>query len=541
MSKTKYIFILAVIIWIAAPASLPAQQKKLIRCKISYVAASVVYVDAGRDSSLAVGDTLHIYKGLKEIGQVEVTAVSSKSSAAKIISQSEMITSGNEARIAKIIFDSKSADVPSLNGKNESTQSKTTVINGRKTVSDSDENIVTGRIGIQYSGVFAENSRLNVSQPASLLRLSVQNLFGSGLVFSMYGRSYYDMTDIYSRYSPDSRFKNRMYEFSLQTNDPNAQFGYGVGRMTSWYVGGMGTFDGGHFYYRNGNITAGALLGSQIMDRTYGFDGSNKKGAVFVNARIGSDFMHEYNGTIAYGKQFAKDRLDREFLYIQNSWMASSEFSLYETTELELNDINNGVRTRALKLSNTYLSLNYYPTQWLSTNLGYDGSRPVYLFYSMRSFSDTLFDKNLLQGYRGGATVRLPYFITVSGNLMYRTRSGDARDARNLSGSIRMSDVLGSEVGAGIRYADIVGVYSNGSNFTVDLDRTFFYALSLSLRYDYYKYTVLTQKQTYITQTGTLSSSYRISRMLYTSLSVDGVLDATMNSMRVYADIGIRF
>ena len=120
-------------------------------------------------------------------------------------------------------------------------------------------------------------------------------------------------------------------------------------------------------------------------------------------------------------------------------------------------------------------------------------------------------------------------------------RQGDARDARTISGSYRISDILGSEVGADVRYADIIGVYSDGKNVTLDVDRTFFSKLSVSLRYDYYRYLILSLKQTYTTHTATVNSSYRFSRSIYSSLALDGILDNTMNSFRIYAEIGYRF
>jgi hypothetical protein len=48
-------------------------------------------------------------------------------------------------------------------------------------------------------------------------------------------------------------------------------------------------------------------------------------------------------------------------------------------------------------------------------------------------------------------------------------------------------------------------------------------------------------KQTYTTHTATINSSYRFSKTLYSSLAVDGIIDNTMNSLRVYAEVGIRF
>jgi hypothetical protein len=159
----------------------------------------------------------------------------------------------------------------------------------------------------------------------------------------------------------------------------------------------------------------------------------------------------------------------------------------------------------------------------------------------MKTISDTLFDKNFMQGFRANATVRLPYFISISGGMVYRTKKGDARDAKTFDGSVRMSDVLGTEIGIGVRYAKIVGVYSDGNNVTFDIDRTFFYSLTTSLRYDYYSYRILSLRQDYATHTATASVNYRISRMFYASLSADGVIDKTMNSARVFAEIGVRF
>lgn len=517
------------------------QEKKELRNSVSYVAASVVYINAGREGNLSVGDTLKVFRSASQIGTIVISAVSKKSSSAQIISQTVQIAMGDVAVIEKIV----EVEPVKTSSKKFSEESDTSV--SKKIVPDealiqkNDVNIVTGRVSLQYIGALAEDSRLNLSQPSVLMRLNIQNLYNTGLVFSMYGRTYYDLSDIYSRYGDNQRLKNRLYDFSLQTNNQESSFGFGVGRISSEYVGGMGIFDGGQLYVRYDNITTGFLFGARVQDRTIGVNGDETKGAIFINVKYGPDFLHQYNGTVAYGNQLVKGNLDREFLYLQNFIMLSSAFSLYESSEIELNDINNGVRKKTLKFSNTFLSLNYYPIDWLSTNIGYDGSRTIYLFETMRSISDTLLDKNLMQGYHVGATVRLPYYISLTGNLSYRTKKGDARDSRTMSALVRVSDIAGTEIGAGIRYADIIGLYSNGSNMTIDVDKTLFYTLSLSLRYDYYKYSILALKQTYTTHTATVNTSYRFSRSLYTSLSIDGILDDTMNSARIYAEIGIRF
>jgi hypothetical protein len=534
MIRPKLYYFLFVLI------GLIAHSDEKIRASVSYISASVVYLDAGRDAGFAVGDTVDIQKNQKTIAAILITAVSKKSSSAQILFGEGAITVGDMG-VSK-----KNFAIPILPKVIPVVSPKESTNTVGKSLSKSipiekDENIITGRASLQYSGMLAEDSRFNLSQPAPLLRLNIRNLYGTGLEFSMYTRSYYDLTNSYQRYGGSSRFKTRMYEFQLQHDLPDDQFGYGLGRMTSRFVGGMGVFDGAHFYARQGDFTAGVMFGANVLDQSITVNSENTKEALFVSYTSGKDFSQHYDGTIAYIRQQVKGNLDREFIYLQNYAALSSDLSIYESSEMDLQDINKGVKSAALKLSNTFFSVNYYPISWLSTTVGYDGNRSIYLFETMKTISDTLFDKNFMQGLRANATVRLPYFISISGGMTYRTKKGDARDAKTFDGSFRMSDVLGTEIGVGVRYAKIVGVYSDGSNFTFDIDRTFFYSLTTSLRYDYYSYKILSLQQDYATHTATASVNYRISRMFYSSLSADGVMDKTMNSIRVFAEIGVRF
>lgn len=517
-----------------------AQQKQTIRCSVSYVAASVIYFDAGRENGMAAGDTMLVSRSGLAIGNVVITAVSKRSSAAQIISQRQTIAVGDAGSIEKEVPETVNT-LPADTVTSAGMAPRRIILQVKKTETQPTENIISGRVGLQYSAVSTNDSRFNLSQPSVVFRMDVQRLFGTAMAVTMYSRNYYDLSQNYSRYGGATRLKNRLYEFLLHNDDPSSSFGYGMGRMTSRYVGGLGTFDGGQFFYRTGTVTTGVMAGAKVDDLSFEVNSDDNKGALFVNYQHNSDFIKHYDGTFAYGQQLVKGKLDREFVYLQNFMSLGSDLSIYESTELELNDITNGVRKRSLTLSNTFLSINYYPYPWLSGNVGYDGSRSVYLFETMKSISDTLFDKHLLQGYRAGATVRLPYFISLSGNLSYRTKKGDARDARTVSGTLRSADILGTEIGASVRYADIVGVYSDGTNVTVDIDRTFLYRLSLTVRYDYYAYTILSNALSYVTHTYTLSGNYRITKMLYAALNADRVNDSMMNSYRLFVEAGIRF
>ncbi|HLP17383.1 MAG TPA: hypothetical protein VK470_14060, partial [Bacteroidota bacterium] len=486
-------------------------------------------------------DTLRVERNGKTLGTIKVTAVSRQSSAAVTLTQAVPFVVGDAAVILKLAAADSQSGMTSVLKDTTVIPGPVQIVQPASTQSSPPSNIVSGRVGLQYSGISADDRRMNYSQPSALFRVDVGNVLGTGMTFTLYSRNFYDLSDSYARYGETSRLKHRVYELSLQRDTPDDAIGYGVGRMISRYVGGLGVFDGGHFYLRQSNFTLGGILGANIGDRTMGFEGRDQKGAVFLNYRSGRDFMHQYDGTVAYVRQHAEGRLDREFVYVQNSLSMGSAFSVYESMEIDLNDINRGVRSSAARISNTFLSLNYYPVQWFSMNAGYDASRSVYLFETMKTFPDTLFDRSLTQGFRGSANFRLPYYITLALNGSLRTRQGDERNSHNLGASLRMSDIAGSEIEAAVRYANIVGVYTDGNNITVDLDRTFFNRVSISMRYDYYAFRVISLDRSFITQTLTVNANYRMSRWLYSTVSVDRVIDATMNSYRIYGEIGVRF
>jgi hypothetical protein len=519
-----------------------ARAGEKIRCKVVYMSSSVIYLNAGRDAGFIVGDTAEAFRNFRNIGKVQITAISKNTSAAKLLTPSANIAVGDSIVSIKVFTPVISSSPASVAAVNETTSAVSPArVRMKSDLSRNDRNVITGRAAIQYISMLSSDSRFNLSQPAPLLRLDVRNLYGTGMVFSMYGRSYYDLTDRYLRSGEKSPLKIRMYEFQLQYNDRQASIGYGFGRMNSSFVAGMGMFDGGQVYARGGYFTGGVLFGAGIFDQSLNINRDYRKGALFINYRSSENFTQYFDGTIAYIRQLMRDKLDREYFYLQNSMSLGSQLSIYENTELDLNDISGGKRRSALKLSNTFLSVNYYPLAWLNTNIGYDGTRSIYLFESMKSISDTLLDKNLQQGIRAGATVQLPYFIYLSGGIFYRAKKGDVRDSKTLNGALRASNLFGSDVNAGIRYAKINGLYSDGYDITFDVDQTFFYKMTASLRYDYYAYSILSLHQAFITRTVSATINYRISGMWYMSLFADTVRDETMNNVNIFAEVGVRF
>jgi hypothetical protein len=380
----------------------------------------------------------------------------------------------------------------------------------------SQDNRVSGRIGLQYAAAGVFGTTLDFSQPALITQLSINRLFGTTSTFTVYARSYRDMSAQYDRYGQGSRNKIRMFELSLRNDDPSSSYGYGVGRITSRYVGGLGVFDGGQFYLRQGNFSFG-LLGGMQPDYTT------------------SDI------TFAYGQQRYLGKIDRKFGYFQSSLRFGTDFFFYSSTEMDFAHRENGSEVNRPTVTNSFLTISWMPASWVSVNAGYDAVRALDLLESMKAFPDTLLDKSLKEGYRANLSFRLPFGVTLSGTGNFRLASATTPAARTLGSVVRVSDILDSDVSFGAGYQDIRGLYTTGNDWTLDADRWITQSFSVSLRLDRYRYTITGQDQRITTTTGTVSMNYSMLRSLYTAVNFDQVWDTVRNTQRLYFEVGMHF
>lgn len=519
-------------------ASAQTQQKKEVHSRITYISGTNIYMGAGNLDHISVGDTARIFKNGSEIGSATITAIADSSCAASYHGALSKFTVGDSVTI-DVWYESAQA-IASEQANNKSRHAMSNAPQLQKS-SVPVENILTGRIAVQYEGVIAEESKFDLNQPALMLQMRLGNLFGTGTALSIYDRGFYSTPDDYSLYGNRKGFQQNLYDFSLTRENENSPLGFGLGRLASRFVGGLGTFDGAQIYYRIDKFTAGLLGGAAANIPSSVLNFSGTKTAAFLNYHTSEDVSHQYDGTLAYGVQTVGGKLDRDFLYLQNMVSLGPKTSVYESSEIDLSELSNGARKTAFNFSNTFLSVNYYPEEWLFANLGYDASREVYLFQTMRTIPDSLVDRNILQGFRGSVTADLSGEFTLSANGSYRTEKGFARNERTLGGTIRGRDLLETGMNAALQYTSFVGAFTNGGDFSFELDRTFFYSLSLTLRYDSYNVTVSTVQQSYSTQTLTGYVDFYISPRWFTSIGVDDIIDATMNSVQINAEIGINF
>ncbi len=514
-----------------------------IPAAVSYISSGTVYINAGTSAGLAVGDTIIVVHRPAKRSSLVLGALSSSSASALFTGKLSDIAVGDSVftlHPVNRIEPTQSAAPPANSDTTQRTGQilKTSVSPAKTGTAIASQ--IRGRVAVQYVGAGDIKSAMTFSQPSLLLRLDIPQLFGTSYTFSFYGRSYYDFSSQFNRYGTGSRMKYRLYEMSLSSG-PGGWFGFDAGRLTSRYAGGLGQVDGAQFYVRNGNFTAGILVGTQPDYTNSGIDVTQQRGVLFVNYGWGDVFLNRSDFTLAYGQQLHEGRFDRDFLYLQGSSRLSSKLMLYESTEIDLHTMNNGMRKSSFNLTNSFVTLSYMPNDWLTVNGGYDATRAVYLFDTMKSIADSLINRELQQGFRSSVSVRLPLHLTASVDGTYRLKTFNTRDSRTLSGSLRSYSILGSPLSLGARYSRIFGAYTDGRDISADADFWITGNLSLNTRLDQYVYDLVGSTQGYKTTTLTGMINWSISRKWYTMVSVDQVWDTTQDTQRIFFELGLRF
>lgn len=288
-------------------------------------------------------------------------------------------------------------------------------------------------------------------------------------------------------------------------------------------------------------ISPPGFWGTQPDYTSSAFSADESKFAGFLNYAWGGDVFKTSDITFAYGQQRYLGEIDRKFGYLQGSFRFGPDLFLYSSTEMDFAHRENGSEINRPSISNSFVTVSWSPDSWVSVNAGYDAVRALDLLESMKAFPDTLLDKSLKEGYRATLSFRLPFRVTLSGNANFRLASARTPSAKTIGSTFRVSDILDSDINFGAQYQDIRGLYTAGSDWTLDADRWIAQSFSISLRLDRYRYFITGQDQRLVTTTGTVSVNFSLLRSFYSAVNFDQVWDTIRNTQRLYLEVGVHF
>lgn len=514
-----------------------------ITTSVKYVSSSTVYLDAGISSGVAAGDTVKIYKGDILTALLEIIFTADNSASCRIITQNSDIalTAGMIAVVSIADKSSEESRVFTV----ENIPLVETVESNPLPASSQQETLpkrVTGRIGVQY---YAQDNLdaydYDFSQPSLLLNLNFLDILGPHYDLTLRMRTRREIIAANSQNPASTSWDNRLYQFVLHYNDPQASYNFSVGRTLSNDLAGVGYLDGAVFGYRlHSRFKAGIFGGTQPDLTTSQFSSDQTKAGVYAAYTVGDYTSKRLNITAAAAGQYIQGIIDREFLYAQIDYTLGTKFSFFQSSEI---DIDRGWRKQAsgksLQLSNILLNARYYFTRNFSLDLGYDNRKNVYTYYT-RSIPDSLFDDALRQGYKAGVNFRLPKNIRIGLNSNYRNDS-DGNSSTFYSGSIGTVNFLNSGTTVSFRTATYDNLYSSGLQNAISLSRYFFEKLNLGAAFGINNYNYKTIGYSVSNNWVQFNGDYFFSRRLYGSANVELSRGSDFNSNRYFLDFGIRF
>ncbi len=509
------------------------QATKLRRATVKYVSVDGIYIDAGKQQGLVIGSKLFVVRSGKRIATLKVQHLSTRSAACVIIRGSRNIKKGD-----RVVFAAQGAT--GVKNRNNLNQRKPAT-RKRKT-RKRPVNALSGFLAVQsYFQQDMSGGQLSIVEPGIEGKLVVKNLAGSGLALRIRHRSrFYHRSRAISSITPNNEWTHRLYELALVYDLDGMPVEFGFGRVLSPHIRGLGYIDGAHFAMRmNPHMLLGFAAGSEPNDATSSLHFSRKKLGMFLTYERHSQNGQRLASTLALSASYEQNHVNREFVYLQNTYSFLQWFSLYQSVEV---DINRGWRKQAqghaFSFSNLYIIANAMPASFLSLNFSYDARRNVRTFDSF-GIPDSLFDFSLHQGVSGGFSLTLPHDMSLRANASLRFQQGPTND--NFYGSIyygiRNFPRRGHALAA--RLAFFNTPFSRGVRPVLSYRFPFKRRVNVSLSGGGYIYRTGTRQIS--NYYGEISSYASIARRYYASFHLRQYFDSQLQSMQLFLESGMNF
>lgn len=413
-----------------SPAENPGAAAKS-PAKVTYIAAEGIYVDAGRNSGLAVGDTLQVMREGAVVARVVVTHVSSLSCACRVLDEGAEIRTGDQiAKMGRLVTISVGTDPPR----------QTAYVPARKTRSARRmENRLRGYVAFQtlvQKDLAGEG--LTSWQPGISAKIVVRNLFGGGADFRIRHRSrFYHRSNAPDDVSSADEWSHRLSELAIVFDDPRSRYRWGIGRVVTARLNGIGYIDGAYGEIQlNQRTWIGLAAGTEPDYQGSGFQADRLKLGSFLSYEFGDLNRRRLRTTLSLAGSYAEGMVSREFIALQNNLRLGKKLSVYQSMEVDYNRAWRFERANErLALTNFYLIGNYDPTGWMSLNLTYDSRKNVRTFQTYDT-PDSLFDDMAHQGVSGGVRLRLPRDLRLKLYGGVRHREGENNDNRYGSAAV---------------------------------------------------------------------------------------------------------
>jgi hypothetical protein len=488
--------------------------------KVKYVAAGAAYLEGGKNSGLSEGMKLEVRDNLSgadsgsneaygpEVAQLEVLSVADTSTVAEIHDPKRDVKAGDWAYLS-------SEDTQTLVAQRSlsPTRKYPAVISfteGTDPLAEEahaevprppmpDINRARGRFGFDYSTIMGQGANAMTS---STLGVSVMT------DITRIGGTYWNMTGYWrGRLTSTSAGQqqtlqdliNRTYHLGMFYDNPDSHFVAGFGRLFLPYATSLETIDGGYVGFRVSKVaTLGVFAGSTPDPTSYSYNPQQELGGTFVNFQGGSFDDFRYSDTFGMGVEMLKWKINRPFVFGENTLSYKRAFSLYSAVQADSPAGNPQVSAPGAGLSRSFTTFRVQPLRWIEFDLNHTYFRDIPT-YDPNLIGTGLLDKYLFQGFSAGTRIEVIKDIFLYTTLGRSNRSGDKASSLNQLYGITFGHLPGTKIRTDVHYSKFSSAFGSGSYEAASVSRSF---------HDSFRWEILAGKQSFVSSFVTDNSSH---------------------------------
>lgn len=392
-------------------------EARAVEAEITFVTSKSLYVSAGSDHGVAVGDPVTVVRDGVVIARAEVSDLSGRKSVCTILERSA------DPRVGDTVHVEASAPP----GGSEPETAATSVQSGTRQGASRSRRGVHGRIGARFLSVADRtDTGSDYTQPAFEFRIDGNELGDSAWGFAAdvrARRTFRNLSDGGS--SDDSR--TRVYRLAVHRKAADDPWTLTLGRQFSPELSAVSIFDGISARYGSKRWAAGLFSGTQPDAEDYGYASDLREHGGFVQFFDAGETRKHWQLTTGLIGSYEDSELNREFLYLQGRFSSPRLYG-YLTQEVDYNrgwKADQGEST--LSSSSTFLTLRVQANRALAFNAGYDNRRNVRLYRDLVTPA-TEFDDSYRRGLWVGSSIliRQRYRVSLDAKTSQRDATDDA-------------------------------------------------------------------------------------------------------------------
>jgi len=476
----------------SSSALLPAAQRdsgKSQRTKflVKYVAEGAAYLNGGRSSGLAPGMTLVVRDPILSardtvtpnppVAELQVISVAQNSAVTEIHSPKRAIKTGDWAYLSandiNRIVAERTATPPGKHPVASAfVQGDSTEEEVRTRSLSPEASRIRARIGLDYSGIRSSGSTIGSStQRGMSVQADMTNIAGTHWKLQGYWRGRLT-THTQTLDDTIDDYLDKTYTLQLFYDNPDSRWVAGIGRLYLPWAISLDTIDGGYIGRKVGRgVTAGMFAGSTPNPTSWHYSPDQRIAGSFVNAEGGTYDRLHYSSTAGLALSTLRWRLDRPYLFFENSLSYTRYVSLYHSLIVDdpRGPSTGGIRPGA-GISRSYLSLRIQPNSRVSLEFNHNYFRDVPTAVT-QLIGTGLLDKLLYQGVNVGVRVELVRHFAVYTSLGRSEKTGDVRRSLNQMYGVTWSEIGRSGLRADVHYSRFDSSFAQGSYRTLTLSR----------------------------------------------------------------------